>query len=304
MLSVASERQAALRRTLRGMPMGRSGGESFRSPRQIARRMTVLPLALRHVRSWPRFMRNYALGHVPKRPYVLRDGGRLQPGRGVDHVPMIEVLMRRDYGVPRDERVIVDLGASIGVFAVFAALAAPRAVVHAYEPEPDAFELLTRNVALNGLGDRIVCAQLAVGAGSEPRTLHVGGPDLYFPTLNGPPDSPADRITVGCTTLSEILHDRALETVDLLKVDVEGAEYELIYATPMADLERIAEIRLEVHDLDRHDRNAAALMRFLEGRGFAVTRHAPGVGGTQTLWLRRAAAAQANAPDRAEQHVA
>ncbi len=43
--------------------------ESFRSPRQILRRLRYLPLARKKIRNWPAFMYHYALGLKPAKPY-------------------------------------------------------------------------------------------------------------------------------------------------------------------------------------------------------------------------------------------
>jgi len=111
-------------------------GRSVRSPRKVVRRLRILPLARREVRSWPRFMAGYALGVVPRRPYAFRNGVRLRIGRGVDHVPIIETFLRRDYGAVRAGATVLDLGSSTGVFAVYAAATAPGARIVAYEPCP------------------------------------------------------------------------------------------------------------------------------------------------------------------------
>ena len=61
----------------------------------------------------------------------------------------------------RGDEYFVDVGASIGSYAVLAAATAD-ACVTAFEPEPGRAALLRRNVALNGLGARIDCRELAV----------------------------------------------------------------------------------------------------------------------------------------------
>src|SRR5215831_13569007 len=121
----------------------------FRSPSRIARRLMLTPLVSRAVENWPSFMYHYALGSVPTAPYRFRRGPRLRIGRGVDHVPIIETFLRRDYGeIPRGST-IVDLGANIGTFAIYAATSATNVLVHAYEPAAEFFRLLQANVGLN-----------------------------------------------------------------------------------------------------------------------------------------------------------
>jgi FkbM family methyltransferase len=244
--------------------------ERVRSPAKIARRLKLLPQVARAIKNWPTFMLHYALGCVPARAYELRVGARIRIGRGVDHVPIIEVFLRRDYGVPPADAVVVDLGANIGVFAIFAAVTA-RARVFAYEPAPKIYALLQENVRLNGCGASITCRNEAAAGAVGDRELVVDGPGIFFPTLVPPVPGAGGRATVRCTTLEEILASHRLAAVDLLKIDIEGSEYELLYGARDC-LTRIREIRMEYHNVDAAERNVEHLTRYLAGQGYRITR--------------------------------
>lgn len=260
----------------------------FRSPSKVLRRLKVLPLAARKLSSWPRFMCNYALGLVPAEPYAFRNRARLRIGRGVDHVPIIEIFLREDYGRIDDGAVIVDLGANIGVFTVYAATTARNVRILAYEPMADFFRLLQDNVGLNRLSETVTCFNCAVGADSRPRDLIVEGAGILFPTLVAPPAvSGARKISVPCTTLAEIIDSNGLDKVDLLKMDCEGAEYEILYGAPPSCFGRIREIRMEYHDLDEQGRNRDGLVKFLQTRGYEVTLAQATSGPVGNLWARR-----------------
>jgi FkbM family methyltransferase len=254
---------------------------SIRSPRKVARRLKVLPLARRELSSWPRFMAGYGLGLVPRRPYRFRSGAQLRIGRGVDHVPIIEVFMRRDYGSVDPGATVLDLGASTGVFAIYAAVTAPGARIIAYEPMAAAYTLLVENVALNAVN--VECRNAGVAAVTGETTLYVDGPDLLFPSMV-PPRPGFPGVAVSGVTLADIMGREGLDAVDLLKLDVEGAEYDVLYATPADCLARIAEIRMEAHDLDNDRRNPAALGRFLRECGYRITRERRDPAGVVSLW--------------------
>lgn len=254
---------------------------SFRSPRKVVRRLAILPAARRELRSWVPFVVGYAWGVVPKRPYVSRNGGKLRIGRGVDHVPIIEVWLRRDYGVVPDGATILDIGASTGVFAVYAAASAPRSRVVSFEPMPSAFALLQANVALNGFGDRVQVHHAAVAPETGEIDLFVDG--LFFPSLVKEGTS---SVRVPAISLADLIERHAPDGVDLLKIDVEGAEYDVFYGAAPETLAKIAEIRMEAHDLD-DERSVAALRRFLVSAGFTITHDQPEPDGVVTLWARR-----------------
>ncbi|HEU5092842.1 MAG TPA: FkbM family methyltransferase, partial [Nitrospira sp.] len=243
-----------------------------RSPSKITRRLGMTPLAARKLTTWIRFMYGYALGLVPDAPYVFRNGARMRIGRGVDHVPLIEIFLREDYGSVADGAVVLDLGANIGTFAVYAGTTAKRVTVYAYEPMSEFYRLLQDNIRLNHLEDAVRCFNRAVSSDSSERELVVSGPKVFFPTF-----FPQDRensgsaVRVQCTTLAEIIDTNKLQRFDLLKMDCEGDEYDILYATPKAYFDRIAEIRLEYHNLAGERRNVDSLTDFLRQVGYEVT---------------------------------
>lgn len=259
--------------------------ESFRSPSKIARRLKLTPLVSRTLENWPSFMYNYAFGLTPRNPYRFRSGARLRIGRGVDHVPIIEIFLRRDYGEVADGATVVDLGANIGAFSIYAATTARNCRLYAYEPMPDFFELMRLNVRLNGLEGVVECFNLAVAAEPESRELLAAGNGSCFPSLGAShrPRRPAST-TVGCTTIAAIVGLNALAQVDLLKMDIEGAEYESLYGTSVSCFERIREIRMEYHQLDADRRNVDSLAKFLMTQGYRITRKQPTTSNGGNLW--------------------
>jgi FkbM family methyltransferase len=256
----------------------------FRSPAKIARRLRMAPLASRAVENWSSFVYHYALGLTPEEPYRFRGGARLRISRGTDHVPLIEVFLRKDYGEIPDGAVIVDLGASIGAFTIYAATSARNVRVFAYEPMPEFFEVLQKNVTLNGLEGCVTCFNLAVAADRSERDLFVSGPDFFFPTLVRPHAADVGSTRVACTDLPAILESNALARVDLLKMDIEGTEYDVLYGTADGSLSRVRELRMEYHNLDADRRNVNHLKQFLTARRWVVTRDQPNTPVNGTLW--------------------
>ena len=53
---------------------------------------------------------------------------------------------------------------------------------------------------------------------------------------------------VGCTTLEQIFDSNALRAIDILKMDIEGGEYEALYGTPPELLARVSAIRPRIVD--------------------------------------------------------
>jgi FkbM family methyltransferase len=232
-------------------------------------------------------MYHYAMGLVPGAPYRFRSGARLRIGRGVDHVPIIEIFLRQEYGTVPDGAVIVDIGANVGTFSVYAGTSARNLTIYAYEPATEFFELLRHNLRLNGLESAVQCFNLAVGAETRLRQLALESHDFSFPTLLPAAGERVLRtVEVQTTSLADLLDAHALSRVDLLKMDCEGAEYEILYRTPEPYLDRIREIRMEYHRLAAERCSGDALATFLQSRGYRVTMAAPGQA-NGTLWARK-----------------
>jgi len=262
--------------------------KSFRSPAKVMRRLTMAPSAAREVKNWGSFIYHYALGLVPQGTYNFRNGAHLKIGQGIDHAPIIEVFLRREYGPIADGAVIVDLGASIGTFSVYAGTIARKTTIYAYEPLPGFFDLLQENLRLNRLDGTVRSINAAVAGAPGERDLVVTGGKFYFPTLLRREGEAGTRsIRVPCTTLPDIIDAHGLTRIDLLKMDCEGSEYEILYAVSDSYLRRIAEIRLEYHNLDADQCNRQGMAAFLRAKDYEICLTKENTPTNGILWARR-----------------
>ncbi len=230
-----------------------------------------IPTLLRGVRNWP--LLPALLARWPLRQPVLEvraaGGLRFRVRSFMDAWIIKETCLDRDYeriGVPlQPDWTVVDVGAGLGDFTVLAARCCPRGVVHAYEPFPESFALLQENIRLNGLTNVRAFPKAVGGAGADSLTLYATGAAVQHRTAGAAAAEPA--IVVGSLTLAAVLAD--LPRCDLLKLDVEGAEYEILFTAEAAALAKVRRLSMEVHDgVTAHTR--ADLARFLQERGFQV----------------------------------
>ena len=136
---------------------------------------------------------------------------------------VLHVLRRGD--------VFVDVGANAGSYSVLAAGACGAHVV-AFEPIGRAYAALCRNIARNGVGERVEARQEGVGSASGP-LLFTTDLDTCNHVVRAPL-ADGGTISVGCTTLDAALAGRGPR---LIKIDVEGFEIEVLEGahTTLAD---------------------------------------------------------------------
>lgn len=160
----------------------------------------------------------------------------------------------------------LDLGGNIGTFACWAG--AKGAEVASYEPEPENFGLLVRNVEQNGLGGAVTCHRAAVVAGAPGRRLLYlcnGVANKYRHTLT--PVRGRRALAVDCLGLGGLLDGWP----NAVKLDIEGSELPML--TGAHGWPGIRKLVFEYHlDRDRSLARFAARMAALRAAGFEV-RH-------------------------------
>jgi FkbM family methyltransferase len=163
---------------------------------------------------------------------------------------------------------VLDLGAGLGEFAVSAAKKCLNGKVYAFEPFPESFFLLKENISLNRLANIVACPY-AVGAKVERMWLNTssGVPVLFSSVMDDGAGSNA--ISVQGINLDEIFKTFQLDQCDMLKIDCEGAEYDILFHADALTLVKINRICLEYHNgITRFEHTD--LVRFLEHHGFSV----------------------------------
>ena len=203
-----------------------------------------------------------------------KDGLKLSIRRNYMDASIVgEVFLDRCYvrGLKLPPRpVVVDVGGYIGDFALFAVkcLNARRVVV--CEPSPRNWELLKLNVTANHYGDRIQMVNKAV-ANQECVMMNVDAPDRQQARVSAYGFSDALRTAIPAVSLTQLITDHQLNEIDLLKLDCEGAEYEILLTTPTKVYKLISHLVFEFHEIEDHGAMLKSVRQRLHDEGFSLT---------------------------------
>jgi FkbM family methyltransferase len=153
-------------------------------------------------------------------PNVLVNYGRYEAGES-------QHLLNAAAGA----HVIFDIGANVGFYSLhWASRLAPGGTIHSFEPVPSTFAWLTRNIALNNL-QHVICAN-NIGLGDAASTASLFLPDFTgcgaASMKNLHPTENSQEVKIQVDTLDHYFSTAGLQRLDLLKADVEGAEFSVL----------------------------------------------------------------------------
>jgi FkbM family methyltransferase len=169
----------------------------------------------------------------------------------------------------RPPRRILDLGANIGMGALTFSCQFPGAEFVCVEPDPRNLDLLRTNLDQNGIRAEIVPAAVAVASGKSSLRFNS---DPTCSRLESLPEQDLHELTgVDLVTVPEVLERVGWETVDLVKIDIEGAEDEIL-SSNNEWLEKVGAIILEIHPITTPEK----IFAYIKDYGFSVRRHGSG----------------------------
>jgi len=230
--------------------------------------LSSIPTLLSGVRNWPAvlpILRPGAEGILQ-----LHDGTQFSIRTPMDIWIIKETCLDKDYErmgvVIRDGWIIIDIGAGLGDFTVSVARSHPASTVYAYEPFANSFELLQNNVRRNKLTN-VTAFPIAIGGKDGMLTLDVtsSGEAVQHSTATG-----QRGVTVKSVALNTVIASLPQRRCNFLKMDCEGAEFDILFNASAQTLTKIDCVCMEYHDgVTAHTHTD--LRGYLESNGFSVT---------------------------------
>jgi len=185
---------------------------------------------------------------LPEKIVEFRNGHKIHLSSYPHDLTTAMVLFcKHEYGKMPEGGTVVDIGANIGTFTLYAIFNG-AAKVYAFEPNLEAYEILLRNIEQNGISHKVFASNLAV-TDSDNATVFIpqGSNPNNSIVLDGFNDK-NDSTEVKTISLNGIIAINNLASVDLVKMDCEGSEYAIVEAANQECYDKVKQVRFEYHN--------------------------------------------------------
>jgi FkbM family methyltransferase len=182
------------------------------------------------------------------------------------HVWLIEEYSGKNFSFNNSDT-IIDVGSHIGLFALFASQFCKQGKIICYEPIKENYQMLLSNLELNHLSN-VVCYNKAVSKSNSKIRIYLNsdesGHSMFEPQEN--------FVDIDSISLQQIMDDHNLDSIDFLKLDCEGAEYEIIENFPKSRFPQIKKMIIEYHLADKKPQLLKNLLNILKSNSFEVSK--------------------------------
>lgn len=201
----------------------------------------------------------------------LQQGGTIEirSRPATDKNTVYEMFVLDTYKKPNDvpdvsPSLIVDIGANVGYSVIYWATKYPQARIIAYEPHPVHLSMIYKNLEHNSLLKRVLV--VAGGAGNCHSEACLTDEENESSLVSQETNSDLYQVKV-----FDIFEELKGKTIDILKMDIEGGEYEILSDDRFKDLD-IKLITMEWHNTELHPDGFSWVKERLSSLGYKVVR--------------------------------
>jgi FkbM family methyltransferase len=202
--------------------------------------------------------------HMPK--YHYKYFCRIEKG---DFLPGHEEHLSQRF-TPREGDTVIDIGAHIGRYTITSSKqVGSTGKVVAIEADPDNFQLLKRNIALNNLTN-VLPLHYAVFSTRTRMKLYEQSASAKYNSIMLTRARTMNYVEVNADTLDSILEQNRINQVNWIKIDVEGAEFEVLKGSTKTLSSNDISLLVEIHNIDdpSHYDN---ILNFLKYHNYEIT---------------------------------
>ena len=189
--------------------------------------------------------------------------------RSTDLMALTNVWMINEYDVEDFEintnDTVIDIGAHIGLFSLLVSQLCKTGKILSFEPVSENFDLLVSNLKLNRI-ENILPFNMAVSKNSGRLDLFLNNDQSAHSIFS----KSSESISAESTSLQKIFDENKISSCKLLKLDCEGAEYQIIDSLPSEYLDKIQNIVMEYHLADTKPELVKSLILKIKNAGFKI----------------------------------
>lgn len=195
----------------------------------------------------------------------------------------IEIFLKNNHFlctdfIPQNNHFILDIGANQGYYSLKTKIHAPNCKIIAFEPNPLMYEALLKNINSNNIqmfeSENVAIADKDGFINLEivPQIGAIGGKSVKIPERKWMKDEFIHNITAKALSLDSVFTKYNINKVDILKLDVEGMEFEIL--SNCHNLDKVERLVIEYHS----EKLKEQLIKLLESKDFSISYvdHEPG----------------------------
>ena len=189
--------------------------------------------------------------------------------RSTDLMALTNVWLINEYDVKDFEinanDTVIDIGSHIGLFSLLVSQLCKTGKILSFEPVRENFDLLVSNLNLNHI-ENVLPFNMAVSKNSGKLDLFLNNDQSAHSIFS----ESSQTISVESTSLQKIFDENKISSCKMLKIDCEGAEYEIIDSLPSEYFDKIQNIVMEYHLADTKPELVKNLILKIENAGFKI----------------------------------
>ncbi len=188
--------------------------------------------------------------------YIIHTYGSDASGYG----SIYEIIMMNEYTLQNfvnlKNKVIIDIGANTGVATIILAKQNPESIVYAFEPFPSCIDLIKKNIDANGLTN-VVLIEKGVTHKTGKETIYIndgvsGANTLYCDESGFSKECSYRKMEIETIDFNEFIDSYKIDEIEVLKIDCEGAEYDILYNNTLLKNGGIKNIVGEFHTFKKY----------------------------------------------------
>ena len=239
---------------------------------QFFKKIKIFKDAIKQIKNWYSPI-NYYLGIINKEGIIyFKNGTKCVMRNKSDSIAFFENYFlklnnpNKKFEIKKND-IVIDIGAHIGYFTIYAAKKAHQGTIYSIEPYKESFEILKKNLKLNNLTN-VKPVHAAITNVTKQITLYIDKNNQIGNSIFRT-NKTKESEKVDSFSLTDFTENNKIKKIDFLKIDCEGAEFEILLNLNNELMRNINRMSVEVHENNNTD-SIDKLVSFLNKNNFKV----------------------------------